>query len=163
MPEQTIKDGIAKIKQTIQQLLQSIKDKFTELKNLGKEWGEHLIQNFIDGVLAKWEALKQTVANVANTVKDFLGFTEPKEGPLHNFNSWPRHMMENYANGIEEARFLVRDAVNNVAQDVTIMANPMDVNQIYDAVRSGASDATLNIAIGEREFSRTLRSLGVQF
>ena len=72
-------------------------------------------------------------------------------------------MMENYANGIEEARFLVRDAVNNVAQDVTIMANPMDVNQIYDAVRSGASDATLNVAIGDREFSRTLRSLGVQF
>lgn len=161
--KQTIKDGIAKIKLTIQQLLQSIKDKFSELKNMGKEWGEHLIQNFIDGVLAKWEALKQTVANVANTVKDFLGFTEPKEGPLHNFNSWPRHMMENYANGIEEARFLVRDAVNNVAQDVTIMANPMDVNQIYDAVRSGASDATLNVAIGEREFSRTLRSLGVQF
>ena len=159
----TIRDGIAKIKQTIQQLLQSIKDKFNELKNMGKEWGEHLIQNFIDGVLAKWEALKQTVANVAQTVKDFLGFTEPKEGPLHNFNSWPRHMMENYANGIEEARFLVKDAINNVAQDVTIMANPMDVNQIYDAVRSGASDATLNLAIGDREFARTLRSLGVQF
>lgn len=159
----TIKDGIARIMLAIQQLLQKVKDKFSELKNMGKEWGEHLIQNFIDGILAKWEALKQTVANVAQTVKDFLGFTEPKEGPLHNFNSWPRHMMENYANGIEEARFLVRDAINNVAQDVTVTANPMDVNEIYDAVRSGASDATLNVAIGDREFSRTLRSLGVQF
>ena len=140
-----------------------IKSIFDDIKNQAMEWGSHLIQNFIDGIMAKWEALKQTVANVAQTVKDFLGFTEPEMGPLKNFNVWPRHMMENYANGIEAARFLVQDAIAEVAQDVTVLANPIDTSEVYDAIRAGASDANLSLAIGDREFKRSMRGMGVSF
>lgn len=161
--KETVGEGIKKVFEKIGELGEKIKDKFDELKQDAIDWGKHLIQNFIDGIMAKWEALKQKVQQVAQTVKDFLGFTEPEMGPLKNFNSWPRHMMENYANGIDAARYLVQDAIADIAQDVTVLANPIDSEEVYAAIQAGASDANLSLAIGDREFKRSMRDMGVSF
>ena len=67
-----------------------------------KAWGKDLIDNFIGGIKAKWEDLKQSVSNVAQTVKDFLGFSEPKKGPLSNFHTYAPDMMDLYSKGIKE-------------------------------------------------------------
>lgn len=152
-----------KILQTIAKMIISIGEKFGELANNALKWGSDMIQSFIDGVLAKWQALKDTVAHVAQTVRDYLGFSEPKKGAMASFNSWPKHMMQNYASGIESMRYLVQNAVANVSADVAVLENPIDSSEIYNAVRSGASDATLKLAIGNREFGRALREMGVQF
>lgn len=158
-----IAQAIVKIVKSVMELGSKIKEGFMDIINSAKEWGSHLLQNFIDGIMAKWEALKQTVANVAQTVKDFLGFTEPKKGPMSSFNDWPIHMMENYSHGIENAKYLVQNAVADVAADVGILQSPLDSAELYEAVRSGASDAAISFAIGDREFTRALRDMGVQF
>ena len=157
----TVRNGAAKIVTNIAELGTKIKEKFIDIKNQAIQWGKDMIQNFIDGIKAKFEAVKEAVTSIADTVKSILGFSLPKEGPLHQFNEWPRHMMQQYADGIEAARFLVKDAITDVAQDVTVLANPIDVAEVYDAVRAGASDANLSLAIGEREFARSLRGMGV--
>ena len=74
----------------------------TPYLNLAKTWGKDLIDNFIGGIKAKWEDLKQSVSNVAQTVKDFLGFSEPKKGPLSNFHTYAPDMMDLYSKGIKE-------------------------------------------------------------
>lgn len=153
----------AKILQTISKLISSIGEKFGELAQNAMKWGSDMIQGFIDGVLAKWEALKETVSNVAQTVKDYLGFSVPRTGPLHLFNAWPKHLMEQYASGIESMRYLVQNAVADVSADVAVLENPIDSDEIYRAIRNGASDATLRLAIGDREFGRALREMGVAF
>lgn len=153
----------AKVIQTIVNLLGSIKDKFIEIKDSALSWGSDMIQNFIDGILAKWEALKQTVKRVADSIKEFLGFSLPEKGPLHTSNLWPKHFMQQYADGIESMRYLVQNAVADVSADVAVLQNPMDADEIYSAIRSGASDATLKLAIGDREFGRALRNMGVVF
>lgn len=158
-----IAQAIVKIVKSVMELGSKIKDGFMDIINSAKEWGSHLIQNFIDGIMAKWEALKQTVANVAQTVKDFLGFTEPKKGPMSSFNDWPIHMMENYSHGIENAKYLVKNAVADVAADVSVLQSPLDSAELYEAVRAGASNAAISFAIGDREFTRALRDMGVQF
>lgn len=158
-----IAQAIVKIVKSVMDLGSKIKDGFMDIINSAKEWGSHLLQNFIDGIMAKWEALKQTVSNVAQTVKDFLGFTEPKKGAMASFNSWPIHMMENYAHGIENAKYLVKNAVADVAADVSVLQSPLDSAELYEAVRAGASDAAISFAIGDREFTRALRDMGVQF
>jgi hypothetical protein len=76
-------------------------------------WGRDLIQSFINGILEKWNALKQTVGNVAQSVKDFLGFSEPKEGPLSNFHTYAPDMMELFAKGIRDNEHLISDAVSS--------------------------------------------------
>jgi TP901 family phage tail tape measure protein len=158
-----IAQAIVKIVKSVMELGSKIKESFMNLINSASEWGSHLIQNFIDGIMAKWEALKQTVANVAQTVKDFLGFTEPKKGPMSSFNEWPIHMMENYSHGIENAKYLVKNAVADVAADVSVLQSPLDSAELYEAVRAGASNAAISLAIGDREFTRALRDMGVQF
>lgn len=158
-----IAQAIVKIVKSVMELGSKIKEGFMDIINSAKEWGSHLIQNFIDGIMAKWEALKQTVANVAQTVKDFLGFTEPKKGPMSSFNVWPIHMMENYSHGIENAKYLVKNAVADVAADVSVLQSPLDSAELYEAVRAGASNAAISFAIGDREFTRALRDMGVQF
>ena len=159
----TILEAKAKIIETIVNLMSSIAEKFSELAKSAITWGSDMIQGFIDGILAKWEALKDTVRAVADSVKDFLGFSVPKKGPLHFANEWPKHFMEQYASGIESMRYLVQNAVADVSADVAVLENPIDPNEIYSAVRSGASDATLRLAIGDREFGRALREMGVLF
>lgn len=158
-----IAQAIVKVVKSVMELGAKIKNSFLDVINSAKEWGSHLIQNFIDGIMAKWEALKQTVANVAQTVKDFLGFTEPKKGPMSSFNDWPIHMMENYSHGIENAKYLVKNAVADVAADVSVLQSPLDSAELYEAVRAGASNAAISFAIGDREFTRALRDMGVQF
>ena len=158
-----IAQAIVKIVKSVMELGSKIKEGFMDIINSAKEWGSHLLQNFIDGIMAKWEALKQTVANVAQTVKDFLGFTEPKKGPMSSFNDWPIHMMENYSHGIENAKYLVKNAVADVAADVSVLQSPLDSAELYEAVRAGASNAAISFAIGDREFTRALRDMGVQF
>lgn len=96
------------------------------LKNLPKnalQWGKDLIQNFINGIMEKWEALKQKVSDVAETVKDFLGFSEPKKGPLSNFHTFAPDMMKLYAQGIRDNMYLVTDQMNQLAQNMSMTMN----------------------------------------
>jgi phage-related minor tail protein len=159
----TISQGINNILSSIKNLGSKIKETFTGLIDSAKTWGSDMIQNFIDGIKQKFEDFKNTLVDMANTVKDYLGFSVPKKGPLHESMIWPTHFMENYSRGIENAKYLVQDAVAEVASDVSVLQNPLDTASIYEAVRSGASDAAISFAIGDREFTRALRDMGVQF
>ena len=74
-------------------------------------WGKDLIDNFIKGIKEKIGRLKDVVGDVAQTVKDLLGFSEPKEGPLSNFHTYAPDMMELFAKGIKDNENLVHKQV----------------------------------------------------
>lgn len=88
------------------------KDAFLARIEEAKQWGKDLIQNFIDGITAKWEALKDKVSGVASTVKKFLGFSEPEEGPLSDFHTYAPDMMELFAKGIRDNADIVENELN---------------------------------------------------
>lgn len=73
------------------------------------QWGKDLIGNFVGGIKQGWEDLKTGVRNVAQGVKDFLGFSEPKEGPLSDFHTYAPDMMALFAQGIRQNEHLVTD------------------------------------------------------
>lgn len=135
---------------------------FSDLKNSALTWGKDMIDNFINGVKQKIEDVKNAATNVAKTVKDILGFSEPKKGPLSNFHTYGPDMMKSYSKGIKDYSYLVRNAVDDVAVDVS-NGFGLDSDSIYSAVRQGSEDANIGLSIGEREFTRVLRGLGVQF
>lgn len=74
-------------------------------------WGKDLIDNFINGIKSKWQALKDSVANIANTVKSFLGFSEPEKGPLSNFHTYAPDMMNLFMKGIKDNEKKLQDTV----------------------------------------------------
>lgn len=97
-----VKTAVNNLKQTISNAFESVKSTVQNVVNSALNWGRDLIQNFIDGITAKWQSLKNTVSNVAGTVKSFLGFSEPEEGPLSNFHTYAPDMMDLFIKGIKD-------------------------------------------------------------
>ena len=89
----------------------AIKEKFTSLISGAAEWGRDMLDNFINGIKDKISAVTDAVKGVANTVKDFLGFSEPKEGPLSNFHTYAPDMMKLFAQGITDNEDMLKATV----------------------------------------------------
>ena len=105
-----------------------MKDGFSQKVEDAKNWGRDIIDNFINGIKEKWEHLKQTVGQVAESIKSYLGFSEPEEGPLSNFHTYAPDMMELYAKGITENAGLVRDALTDATSG--LMNTSVDVSAV---------------------------------
>lgn len=103
-------DGIVSIFKRLGEMLKNI---FGDLLAKFKQWGADMISNFINGIKEKWQALKDTVAAVGQSIKDFLGFSEPKEGPLSNFHTYAPDMMKLFAQGIKDNAYLITDAIGS--------------------------------------------------
>ena len=90
-------------------------------------WGKNLIQNFINGVKAKWDDFKTSISNVASTISGFLGFSSPtEEGPGRDADKWAPNLIKMYAKGITGGTSEIRSAVNKVAGQLTgLTAQPM--------------------------------------
>ena len=124
-----IANGFSKIIQKGRDLVDKVKEGFMQKVSQAAQWGRDLIQNFIDGILAKWNNLKSTVSNVANTVKSFLGFSEPEKGPLSNFHTFAPDMMELFASGIRSNIGSVKTAITTVAD---MAANAMNAGLTFE-------------------------------
>lgn len=122
------------------QLVDKVKNGFSQKVQDAKNWGRDIIQNFIDGIKEKWEHLKQTVSNVAQTVKDFLGFSEPEKGPLSNFHTYAPDMMDLFAKGIRDNENVVTDQIaksfdfGNITGNVNVTGTATGVSGGFDTV-----------------------------
>lgn len=131
--------GAVQVIQAIVELLAEIPKRIKERIEDAKQWGKDLIQNFIDGIKEKFEALKDAIKNIAQSVKDFLGFSEPKLGPLSNFHTYAPDMMQLYAEGIRDNTHLVTDQLDrslSFKPTVARAAGGSDPDVIAAAVKS---------------------------
>lgn len=115
------------IKTTVSGIYNTIKTGFDNavnfIKNLASSafsWGADIISGIVDGIKSCIGKVKDAVENVANTIKSFLHFSVPDEGPLTDYESWMPDFMEGLAKGIEQSRGLVEKAVSGVASDMII-------------------------------------------
>ena len=76
------------------------------------QWGRDLIDKFTSGITSAWNTGKNAIINVANTVADWIGFSEPDKGPLSNFHTYAPDMMKLFAQGITDNQYLVDDAIS---------------------------------------------------
>lgn len=75
------------------------------------EWGADLISNFVKGIFSGVGKLWDVVKSIAGGIADFLGFSEPDEGPLSNFHTYAPDMMKLFAKGIKDNESLVYDQI----------------------------------------------------
>ena len=128
----TISNAAANIKNTFTNLKNSITTIFTDLVTKFYTWGKDMIDNFINGIKEKWEALKNTLSETAESIKKFLGFSEPEEGPLSNFHTFAPDMMKLFAQGITQNADLITDAIRQsfnikpiIEAQQVVQASPM--------------------------------------
>ena len=122
--------GEAQIIDTAIQIIGSFEDMVKQAIDDALTWGKDLVGNFIAGIQAKWNDLKDTVGHLAETIKEYLGFSEPEKGPLSNFHTYAPDMVDLFIKGIRdnESRlqkqlsdtFNMDDAVDNI--DVGVFA-----------------------------------------
>jgi phage-related protein len=87
---------------TVKTKLSNIKQSFLDLKDAAITWGKDMIDNFINGIKSKFNAVKDTITDLASSIKDIIGFSEPKNGPLSRFHTFAPDMMELFMEGIRE-------------------------------------------------------------
>ena len=94
-------------------ILHTLMESFSQIGQAAKTWGGDLMVNFINGINAWFETLVGNLRNIAQTIKNFLGFSEPKMGPLSNFHTYAPDMMQLFAKGITDNADLIKDAFND--------------------------------------------------
>lgn len=84
---------------------------FTDFVSKATSWGRDLMDNFIDGINSMWNRLVDTVSDIADTIADYLGFSEPDKGPLSNFHTYAPDMMKLFAKGIKDNENVVQSQI----------------------------------------------------
>nr|DAZ62166.1 MAG TPA: tail tape measure protein [Caudoviricetes sp.] len=148
-------DFFAPVSDALSDKLLDLTDWFSRKWNDFKEWGSDMIQAFIDGIKEKWQSLKDTVCDVASSVKDFLGFSEPDKGPLSNFHTFAPDMMDLFAKGIADNEDTITMQFNRSLQPLmdTDIIPPSFLALPEKSVNNGGND-TMNkiIALLETYF-----------
>ena len=124
-----------KILAAIKEAAARIKEEFQNMIANAKQSGQHFVDGFVDGIKQRLEKVAEVAKKIANTIKDFLGFTRPDKGPLHEYEQWMPHFMQGLAKGIKSNIGLVKGAVDDVAKT---MALPLDANASMNMALSGA-------------------------
>lgn len=91
-------------------LVNKIGEGISNLAGDALQWGKDLISNFVQGIKNAIGKVKDAVSGIANTVREFLGFSEPEKGPLSNFHTYAPDMMQLFAKGITDNAGLLKSA-----------------------------------------------------
>ena len=131
-----LKNNFSKLAEKGREIVDEVKAGIKKKIDDAKQWGKDLIKNFISGITQKWEDLKQSVSNIAQTIKDFLGFSEPEEGPLSDFHTYAPDMIDLFIQGIESKKDDLKKALTTVAKVV---------KEVFDDIRQ-SMDLRMDIA-----------------
>lgn len=132
---------------------------FAELPEKALTWGRDLIDNFVGGIKEKVDSVVDAVSGVAETVADFLGFSEPDKGPLSNFHTFAPDMMQLYSSGIKNNAWRVTDAVDNLAgQMMTSMPSPVTAEDL-SGITAGAVNGITAASAGQNFPSKIVLTL----
>lgn len=102
---------LQQINTNVTTLATNIRTTFTQLTTDATTWGSDLVTNFANGITQNMSTLQDAVNQMASTVQNRTGFSEPKEGPLSNFHTYAPDMMKLFAQGIKDNTGIVRDQV----------------------------------------------------
>lgn len=149
------------IKEKMGEIWERIKSAFNFKEALN--WGKDMLQNFINGIKSKINAVKDAVGNVAQTIKNFLHFTEPDEGPLADFSTYAPDMMALFAKGMTDNLGVVKNGAFEVAKTVSesftadvnlpdISGYASDLSAMITA--SSATEIIVPLSVDGREIAR---------
>ena len=160
----TVSNAITSIKETFENWKTSIGDTFSDLKEKMKTWAKDMIDNFIQGIKDKFQAVKDTLTSLGDLIKSYIGFSEPDLGPLSNFHTFAPDMMKLFSEGITENANLITEAVQKSFNLQPVIMGTMGQNLMTtDRNQSLASEQPINVNIAlEGDAGRIFRLVSVE-
>lgn len=104
---------LVELAEGVKEKLAKVKQHFQDLVDAAYVWGQHLLQNFADGIAAMFPHLTKAVGWVTDKISKLLGHSHPKEGPLADDYKWMPDMMQLFAEGIKNNAHLVTDQIRS--------------------------------------------------
>lgn len=160
---ETIKGKLEAAREAVQWIIDNIKGIMEGVANIARTWGEHLIDNFINGIKSKASFVTTAVSGLANTVREYLHFSEPDVGPLADFNNWMPDMMSQMAEQINAGVPGVRSAMQNVTGAMRGEMAPdysgqlAGINQsVQSLAAAGGGNITVPVYIGQQKFAQAV-------
>jgi hypothetical protein len=117
-----LRDGITgKTKDISDAIIDGIGEAIKFIKSLPEEaieWGHDLIKGFVTGIKDKVDDVGDAVGGMAKKVKNFIGFSEPEDGPLSNFHTFAPDMVDLFVKGIRDNIDSVKQASESLAMAI---------------------------------------------
>lgn len=107
-----------KIEQAKEAIITGMEEAVDYIKSLPQkfyEWGSDMVQQLIDGIQSKIEAVKAKVQELANAIAGYIHFSEPDVGPLSNFHTFMPDMIDMMIQGIDQGIPRLQSAMNGLA------------------------------------------------
>lgn len=131
---------IGNIVTTIKAGFQAAVSFITGLAKSAVTWGADIIDGIVRGIKNCIGKVKDAVSSVAETIKSYLHFSVPDEGPLTDYESWMPDFMSGLADGIEKNRGMVTKEIEKLTDTMNLE------NMIPDM------DASLNATVGGNDY-----------
>ena len=139
--------------------INNLQNSFTNFVRRATGWGRDLMDNFIDGIRSMWDRLVDTVSDIADTIADYLGFSEPEKGPLSNFHTYAPDMMKLFAKGIRDNENVIQSQIERsfdfsdlATEAFTTQATPyayMPDTTTNNSVSIGSTQIIINATEGQ--------------
>lgn len=81
-------------------------------------WGADLIDNFVGGIKENVYKVVAASSGLAQTVKDYIGFSEPDKGPLSNFHTFAPDMIDLFTQGVNDGQGKLIGSISSMAENV---------------------------------------------
>lgn len=153
---QTALSAVAKIFETLKGTLKSI---FSDIISAMKQWGRDMIDNLVNGIKEKISKVKEAVGEVANTIREFLHFSEPDIGPLSDFSTYAPDMMKLFAKGITDYSGVITDAIKKSFNLQPVISGAMSQNGM--ALQGAPQPIQVNVVL-EGTADRIFRVVNIE-
>ena len=134
-----IKTTIGNVRDAIVTGIQAAIDWITSLPAEALKWGSDIIDGIVSGIQSAVGRVGEAVKGVADKIKSFLGFSEPEDGPLSDFHTYMPHMIDLMASGITSGKKKVKDALEGMTGEMSVIAK---ANVVSKATGRGATGRT---------------------
>ncbi len=160
---QGIVDLKDKIFESATDIMTSFGDGILGFIDSAKEWGHDLINNFIGGIKDKINDVVSTCKDIAGTIADYLGFSEPEKGPLSDFHTYAPDMIDLFTSGIKAGQAQLEDTMNDVLSmpaidagaDIAYNSNIGTLNNnsdIMNMIAEALRNIMVQVRIGDEPF-----------
>ncbi len=140
-----IAEKVSAIKETIMNGLQKAIDWITSLPAEAFQWGKDIVSGIVDGIRNGIDTVSEAVSGVASRIRSFLHFSEPDEGPLSDFHTYMPDMIDLMAAGITEGKKKVRNALEGVTGDMSLIAHANVVSGATAKSVSGSANVSRSV------------------
>lgn len=158
-----IAEKLTAVLSKVKEIWDGIKSKITEVVNNAKQWGKDLVDNFVKGLKDKANAMADGVKNLAKTIRNNIGFSEPKEGPLSNFHTYAPDMIDLFTEGLYKSQHKLKDAFADVFEMPSMENIKVASNSVSGKIGSGNTiHATFNITASEGQDVREIAKVVIE-